>query len=158
MPRLSDDQRAALAEAELVLRNAYNPYSRFSVGACLVMRDGELVAGANVENSAYGSTLCAERAAILRANAEGMRVMRGIAIVGRPLGRPRKPQPEIVTGPCGSCRQMLFELAEIGDNDPWVVLATPSKQEIVVTSVRRLLPYGFGPRNLGRSDVDRWQA
>ena len=150
-------QLAALTEAEVVLRNSYNPYSKFSVGACLVMKDGELVAGANVENSAYGSSLCAERAAILRANAEGMRVIRGIAVIGKPRSTRKPSAPAEVTGPCGSCRQMLYELAEIAGNDPWVVLATPTKGKIVVTSVRALLPYGFGPRNLDL-DVSRWRT
>ena len=140
-----------------MLRNAYNPYSKFSVGACLVMDGGALVGGANVENAAYGSSLCAERAAILRANAEGMRVIRGIAIIGKPRNPQRSSKPAEVTGPCGSCRQMLYELAEIGKNDPWVVLATPTKRKIVVTSVRRLLPYGFGPANLDL-DVSGWRT
>jgi hypothetical protein len=51
---------------------------------------------------------------------------------------------------------MLYELAEIGENDPWVVLSTPDRENVEVTSVRALLPYGFGPSNLPR-DVSKWK-
>jgi cytidine deaminase len=155
MGELTTEQLQALEEAESVLENSYNPYSHFAVGACLVMKDGRRIPGTNVENAAYGSTICAERAAILRANAEGLRVCRGIAIIGR--GKPTKAKSAAkITGPCGSCRQMLYELAEVGRNDPWVVLSTPSKRKVEVTTVRELLPYGFGPSNLP-VDVSPWK-
>ena len=48
----------------------------------------------------------------------------------------------------GACRQMLYEFAELGGNDPWVVLSTPAREKVEITSVRALLPYGFGPNNL----------
>jgi cytidine deaminase len=141
---LTDEQTSALDAAEEVLKNSYSPYSGFAVGACLVTDGGELVAGTNVENAAYGSTICAERAALLRANAEGHREYRGIAVIasGQSNGEPR------LTGPCGACRQMLFEFALVGGNDPWVVLSTPGREQVELTSVRALLPYGFGPGNL----------
>src|SRR5438034_2026287 len=141
---LTDEQLRSLDAAEAILKNSYNPYSHFAVGACLVTENGELVSGTNVENAAYGSTICAERTALVRANAEGHRVFRGIAIIGR--GEPSStPQ---LTGPCGACRQMLYEFAELGGNDPWVVLSTPAREKVEITSVRALLPYGFGPNNL----------
>jgi hypothetical protein len=63
---LTEEQRQALDDAESALENSYNPYSRFAVGACLVMANGCRITGANVENAAYGSTICAERSAIVR--------------------------------------------------------------------------------------------
>ncbi len=142
---LTDEQTRALDAAEAVLAESYSPYSHFAVGACLVMADGELVEGTNVENAAYGSTICAERAALVRANAEGRRAFRGIAIIGRGPDSPAEPE---LTGPCGACRQMLYEFAELAGNDPWVVLSTPGREQVEVTSVRALLPFGFGPGNL----------
>ena len=142
---LTEEQTRALDAAEAVLERSYSPYSRFAVGACLVADDGELVAGTNVENAAYGSTICAERSALVRANAEGRRAFRGMAIIGR---RGERPAHTRVTGPCGACRQMLFEFAELGGNDPWIVLSTPGRELVEVTSVRALLPFGFGPANL----------
>jgi cytidine deaminase len=142
---LTEEQTRALDAAEAVLQRSYSPYSRFAVGAALVAEDRELVTGTNVENAAYGSTICAERTALVRANAEGRRAFRGIAIVGRGAEPAAAAK---VTGPCGACRQMLYEFAELGGNDPWVVLSTPGREQVEVTSVRALLPYGFGPANL----------
>jgi cytidine deaminase len=142
---LTSEQSRALDAAEAVLGSSYSPYSQFAVGACLVMEDGALVEGTNVENAAYGSTICAERTALVRANAQGKRAFRGIAIIGRGQSPPAEPS---VTGPCGACRQMLYEFAELAGNDPWVVLSTPGREQVEVTSVRALLPFGFGPGNL----------
>ena len=142
---LTDEQTRALDAAEAVLARSYSPYSQFAVGACLVMDDGALVEGTNVENAAYGSTICAERTALVRANAEGRRAFRGIAIIGR---GPSSPVEPVLTCPCGACRQMLYEFAELAGNDPWVVLSTPGREQVEVTSVRALLPFGFGPGNL----------
>lgn len=153
---LTAEQREALDRAEQALDRSYNPYSRFAVGACLLMAGGEYVTGANVENAAYGPTICAERSAVVRANAEGMRTFQGIAVIGG--GKDVEPTPGAMpTGPCGVCRQVLYELAEVGQNDPWVVLASPDRSAIVLTTVRDLLPYGFGPSNLGL-DVTPWKA
>jgi cytidine deaminase len=153
---LSPEQQEALRRAEEALDLSYNPYSEFAVGACLLMRTGDYVTGANVENAAYGPTICAERSAVVRANAEGKRVFDGIAVIGR-NDRQGSVQDSKATAPCGVCRQVLFEMAEVGENDPWVVIASPDKSAIEVTSVRTLLKDGFGPTNLGY-DVTRWKT
>jgi cytidine deaminase len=106
--RLTSLQQQALEQALTVLDNAYNPYSGFSVGATLISADGRLITGTNFENAAYGSTICAERAAVLQANSMGVRHFTGIAIIAR--GKNRKATNK-VTAPCGSCRQVLWELA-----------------------------------------------
>jgi cytidine deaminase len=141
---LTEIQRKALDEATKMLEYAYNPYSHFSVGACLYAKNGDLVGGANFANAAYGDSICAERAAILRANAMGLRKFSGIAI----LAKGESFDTSDITAPCGSCRQVLYEMSQISGNDLEVVLSTTKKDKIVVTTVRELLPLGFGPEDL----------
>ena len=118
------------------------------------MSDGHLISAANVENAAFGSTICAERAAVMRANAMERRNFDGIAIIGG--GPDFKTEPgSKPTGPCGACRQVLYEMSEVGKNDPWVVFCSPDEKEFVVTTVGDLLPHGFGPSNIGK-DVSPW--
>ena len=149
---MTDEQTRALEAAIEALKLSYNPYSGFAVGACLVMEDGMQVIGANVENAAYGPTICAERSAVVRANAMGKRLFRGIAIVGKMSATPDADAHELVA-PCGVCRQVLFEMTDLGgpDHDPWVVLGSPSRGEPELTTVRALLPRAFGPSDL---DID----
>src|SRR5689334_18221026 len=111
--RMTDEQRRALEAAIEMLTLSYNPYSGFAVGACLVMEDGEHVTGANVESAAYGPTICAERSAVVRANAMGKRLFRGIAVTGR-MSTTADEDWHGVTAPCGACRQVLFEMTDLG--------------------------------------------
>ena len=150
--RLSDLQRRALDEASRVLENSYNPYSHFYVGACLISDDEQLISGTNFENSAYGSTICAERSAVLRANAMGVRHFRSIAIIARG----EDFDTTEVTGPCGSCRQVLYEISQVSGCDLQIILATSKKDKIVVTTIRELLPLAFGPVDLG-IDIKKYQ-
>lgn len=84
------------AEAAAAAGNAYAPYSRFHVGAALLLRDGRVVTGVNVENASYPLGMCAERCALARAVAEGV--------------RPGDVEALAVTAsPCGGCRQWLVE-------------------------------------------------
>src|SRR5213080_3997774 len=119
---MTEEQSRALDAAIEMLQFSYNPYSGFAVGACLVMEDGSLVTGANVENAAFGPTICAERSAVVRANAMGMRVFRGVAITGRMSATADADWHEL-TAPCGVCRQVLFEMTDLrgAAHDPWVV-------------------------------------
>ena len=94
----------ALVElAFTMLDRAYVPYSRFPVGAALLCAGGTVFTGCNVENAAYGSTICAERTALVKAVSEGHRDdFARLAVVGR---------GDDYCWPCGACRQMLFEFA-----------------------------------------------
>jgi cytidine deaminase len=91
-----------MAEAERARRNAYAPYSRFSVGAALLTAGGRIVSGCNVENASFGLSICAERNAVFRAIGEGERDFVAIAVTAGP-GQ--------IASPCGSCRQVLHEFA-----------------------------------------------
>lgn len=149
---LSVIQQSALLAARRVLQDAYNPYSHFHVGATLISVDGELISGTNFENAAYGSTICAERAAVLHANALGIRKFVGIAIIARG----KNFDTTEVTGPCGSCRQVLYEAAQISGTELEVICATTKMDKIVIATIKELLPLGFGPLDLG-IDISQYQ-
>jgi cytidine deaminase len=116
-------------------RTSYSPYSGFAVGAALLVSDGRVFLGANVENCSYGLTICAERVAMFRAVTEGARSFRRMAIVTHD-GRPALP--------CGACRQVLAEFA------PRLRLVLWAKRMGVRRlSLARLLPLTFRPSHLG---------
>lgn len=141
--------RAALIDAaRAASAQAYAPYSGFHVGAALGFADGAVVTGANVENASYGLSLCAETvaaAAAMNAGARGGLV--AVAVLGGPAGSTGEAAPagDPVT-PCGRCRQVLAELAQLGGTDPvvWCV----SAEEVLETRLSELLPHAFGPGSL----------
>jgi len=145
-------QQRVIDEAAKVMNTAYNPYSNFYVGAALLSQDGQIITGSNVENAAYGSTICAERAAILRANAMGIRTFDKVGIIARG----EDFDTTEVTAPCGSCRQMLYESAQISERNLEIVMATTKKDKVVVATIEELLPLAFGPKDLG-VDVKKYQ-
>ncbi len=140
---LDSTQQKLIDEAFAALKNAYNPYSNFSVGAALLSGDGQIITAANVENASYGMTICAERSALVRANAMGLRKINKIAIIGG------NDQSNKISGPCGACRQMIFEAAQISDIDIEVIMSDGKKENVVVATISELLPLAFGPKNLG---------
>lgn len=119
---------------------SYAPYSHFAVGACLYTSDGFLYDGCNVENAAYGSTICAERTAIVKAASEGHRSLRAIVIVGGNVSG----APEDLCPPCGSCRQVMAEFAA---SDFEVILAI-DEEHYRVFSFDEILPSRFDAGNL----------
>ncbi len=130
-----------LIEAAFEAReNAYTPYSHFRVGAALLAKNGQVFKGCNIENAAYSVTNCAERTALFKAVSEGVREFEAIAIVGSMEGQVN----ELISAPCGVCRQALFEFC---GNDLRVILAK-STTDYLDTTLGELLPYGFGPANL----------
>ncbi|MGN6818183.1 MAG: cytidine deaminase [Sphingomonas sp.] len=145
---MSDSETAArlIAAARGAAANAWAPYSSFSVGAALLMTDGSIVTGANVENASYGLSLCAETVAVAKASAEGR--MRDIVAVGIVGGMTGEDGIEPIL-PCGRCRQVLNEAAQAGrrDLDMWCSGLTGGP--VAHYTLAELLPHAFGPANLG---------
>ena len=124
------------AAAVVMLDRAYCPYSHFPVGAALECGDGTVFTGCNIENAAYGATICAERTAVAKAVSEGHRDFVRIAVAGG--GASFCP-------PCGVCRQVLAEFA----GDALEVLLVNGRGEIRETTLGALLPGRFDSANLG---------
>ena len=122
-----------LRRAREALKNAYAPYSRYRVGACILAADGRMFCGCNVENASYGLTICAERGAVMAAVASGAREFERIVIVSEGS----------LPWPCGACRQVLREFAPDIE-----VLVQDSEGNTHRATLRELLPMSFGPESL----------
>jgi cytidine deaminase len=126
---LSDDLELLHRAAEAARARAYAPYSNFEVGAAVRTIDGHVITAGNVENIVSSSTICAERAAIFRAVAEGYTRFDAIAIAG-PLGS---------VSPCGACRQVLAEFM-----GPTATIVFPlDTAHVVAVPLNTLLPHPF---------------
>ena len=117
-----------------MLKRSYVPYSNYPVGAALLAKDGRIFTGCNVENAAYGNTMCAERPALFKAVSEGAREFTAIAVAARGSA----------PFPCGACRQSLYEFA------PDLRVMVTWDGNVRRTTLRELLPEGFGPSSLGK--------
>ena len=124
---------------------SYVPYSHFHVGAALLTKEGKVYQGCNIENAAYSPSVCAERTAFFKAVYEGERNFKAIAIMGGPE-TVKGPDCDICA-PCGICRQALAEFLPEGEDLP-VVCAAAQGEERLETTLRSLLPLGFGGEDL----------
>lgn len=125
------DTRKLIEEAKKVRKRAYAPYSKFKVGAALMAKDGTVYTGCNVENSSFGLTLCAERAAVVKAISEGATEFTAIALM---------THTDTPVSPCGACRQVLAEF-----NPDITVIMGNTAGEIIETTLSELLPSPFHP-------------
>jgi cytidine deaminase len=132
---MSMTPEALFAAARDAATRAYAPYSNFHVGAAILLTDGRVITGANVENASYGLSLCAETVALAKIANEGdLANVLEIAVIGG-------------TGtifPCGRCRQLLNEAAQLGDRDIAVYCGAPRNRHMLSA----LLPHAFGPKDL----------
>ncbi len=127
-------------EAIMARKKAYAPYSRFQVGAALLTKSGKIYHGCNIENAAYGVTICAERTALFKAYSEGERDFSMLAVVADT----ERPVP-----PCGACRQVLFELCP---KDMKVVLGN-LHGKMTVHTVGELLPWAFSTEDVHGKEI-----
>ncbi len=137
MSKRTDVVWEALEEAALeVQARAYCPYSDYPVGAAILGKSGRIYAGCNVENAAYGHSICAERSALVQMVASGERAPIAVVVVTR------GPKPGT---PCGACRQMLAEFAE---DLPVRLMVNGEPERTRTTSLEELLPDAFRPDSL----------
>ena len=135
--------------ARAAAANAHAPYSGFGVGAALRLADGEIITGCNFENASYGLALCAETVALATANAAGkLRQVREVAVIGGLMTN------GVIGGaapvrPCGRCRQILNEAAQLANHDLLVHCASADLSVIETHKISELLPFPFGPSDLG---------
>lgn len=127
-----------LLDMALVARcNAYAPYSKFKVGAAILLNNGKYITGCNIENSSYGLTNCAERTALFKLISEGYTKSDVVAmcVTG---------ETEDVIYPCGACLQVMSELLK--DDTP--ILLTNVNRKMKEITISELLPYQFDKKDL----------
>ena len=117
-------------KVEQALQHAYAPYSNYAVAACLCTPDDELFVGVNVENSAYGLSICAEASAICQMVALGRQRIKSILVLAN---------YDALCPPCGACRQRLHEFSM---PDTCIYLCT-AHEAITTVALRELLPMPF---------------
>lgn len=124
------DYKYLMEQAKQVSNNAYAPYSKFRVGACLLTESGNIYTGCNFENASYGLSICAERNAIGTAIANGDTKIKAIAIYS--------PNMDDCT-PCGACRQVILEFK----SESGTIVLTEKNGEIHSHTIEELIPGGF---------------
>ncbi len=137
---LSPLQRKLVDRAREATFRSYAPYSRFKVGAAIALSNGEIIAGANQENAAFPSSLCAERTAAYYAHARYPEAtFEAIALAARDVN---DEWVDVPISPCGACRQALVEYETLAGHGVPVIMAGRDKV-YVVESVSSLLPFTF---------------
>ena len=137
---LSEEDKKVMQQAIEIRKTAYAPYSKFSVGAALLLENGEIIVGNNQESAAYPSGMCAERVAIWKAGSSfpNVKIVKLAISASSTIAKVDKP-----VGPCGACRQTLSEY-EINQKQPFSVIFMGEFGEIVKTeSLLSLLPFSF---------------
>jgi cytidine deaminase len=136
---LSENYKMLITKAKDALERAYVPYSKFHVGAAVLLENGEIITATNQENAAYPSGLCAERVAIFYANSLYPNVaVSAIAVTAAPeMKQISQPVP-----PCGGCRQVLLE-TETRFQKPITIILAGEHKISVLESAKSLLPMHF---------------
>lgn len=137
---LTAEQQQLVTLARRATYRSYAPYSKFHVGAALLLDNGEMISGSNQENAAYPSGTCAERTTAFYAHSTYPDAkFQTIAIAARGTDGNELNSP---ISPCGACRQVLLEYETLAGKDVPVILAG-SERIFIFPSVRSLLPYCF---------------
>ena len=123
------------------MKNSYSPYSNFKVGAALLSESGKVYTGCNIENVAFGPSICAERVAFFKAISEGEKNFSKIAVVGGKDGIISSSTP-----PCGVCRQVMREFC----NDDFEILIVRENENYDKVLLKDLLPNSFKPEILSK--------
>lgn len=127
-------------EAKSTRESAYSEYSEFSVGAAVLLENGEIICGSNQENASYPSGLCAERTALFYANSKYPKIkIREIAIIAGSINKINNNP----VAPCGSCRQVISEYQTNQNADIGLYFMAEKGKIIYTDSINNLLPFKF---------------
>lgn len=142
---MDPESRYLAHKAKDAANHAYAPYSKFHVGAAVLLEDGAIITGSNQENAAYPSGMCAERVALYATAAQHPEaVISKIAIVAR-----RKSSKDLVpVTACGSCRQVMLEFEARQSKPIHVIMHHQPHEWVKAASAESLLPFSFNKANL----------
>jgi cytidine deaminase len=139
-----------IKEAAEAAKNAFAPETEFGVGAAILTDDNVVYKGCNVQSVISGEGTCAERCAVHNAVAHGKYRYKAIAIVA--------PQSKEPIGPCGCCRQVIYEFAQVNHKDILIIMATQDGKKVEITSILKYLPgRRFGFEELGQADLSKYR-
>lgn len=146
---MNTDRDTLIEAARRAAANAHAPYSGYHVGAALRLTDGQILAGCNMENASYGLTLCAEAVALGAATSAGrLADIAEIAIIGGHW-RNGALEGDAPVRPCGRCRQLIAEAAQLSGRDTPIHCASGDGKKLASHTISELLPHAFGPGDLG---------
>ncbi|HHT70141.1 MAG TPA: cytidine deaminase [Firmicutes bacterium] len=131
---MNQKEQELVTAARAAREQAYAPYSNYRVGAALRTASGAIFTGCNIENAAYGATVCAEQVAVFKAVSAGERDFVALAVAA---------SGEDVASPCGTCRQVLAEFVP-----DLILYLTGSSGAVETATLKELLPRAFGPAHL----------
>jgi len=142
---LDDESKYLVHRAKDATAHSYAPYSKFHVGAAVILEDGTIVSGSNQENAAYPMCLCAERVALAAVSSlhPGKQILK-LAVVAH-----KKNHKELIgASPCGACRQVLLEYENRQSKPLEIIMLGPEQKWIRCATAASLLPFGFGKDSL----------
>lgn len=142
---LDSESKYLVHKAKEAAQLAYAPYSKFHVGAALLLKDGTLVLGANQENASYPLSMCAERVALYAAASQ----FPGKAIMKMAIIAQKKNHKELTSATsCGACRQVMLEFEMRQESPMEIIMLGQDNRWAKCSSVSSLLPLSFDSANL----------
>jgi len=142
---LDNESKYLIHKAKEAAHDAYAPYSKFHVGAAIILEDGPLVTGSNQENASYPLCMCAERVVLYAAASQHphKRIMKMAVIAHRKNHKELSPATS-----CGACRQVMSEFEERQEKPIEVIMLKSKNEWIKCSSAESLLPFVFKRNNL----------
>ena len=139
LAELGESQKKVIEAAVDAIDTSYSPYSKFAVGAALLLDDGSIIKGSNQENMAYPSGTCAERAALFTFGSQGLtnKILK-LAV----FARFHDSEVLAFSAPCGNCRQVMLEY-ELKQEQPFEVIFFHGNSYVISASAKSLLPFHF---------------